>query len=236
MWTTGALLLMVVVLGCGMDKGPSGKIPQETVFLREEGTLASMESMVYATPPLPTDIASLEAILDVSSGGADLTIGVEDPPSDYFSNGPGPGPRKILITPASREPMQGRVWYVEVRCPFDQGADYSLTVQRSSPSQVPCILEQTGTIEPNDTADLTLEIPEEGAEALEIDLETLKGDVDLFVGLNQGDEDYSAANPGTGHDIVVVTPQSYVPLASGIWNLQLEAWEKSDYNLTARVR
>jgi hypothetical protein len=224
-----------IVAGCSRDKGYSGGVPQLEEFLNEHGTLSQGQSVIFATSPLPPDTPSLEVVLDTLSGGADLSVGLDTKALDYFSNGPGSGPKKIRLTPRSRVPLAGGVWYVQVSCPFEKQAEFSVTARRGSaaPSGAGLLLDASGTLAPHTEAYYTLEVPQE-AEHIEIDLSTSRGDADLFVGTDQEQENYWAANPGTGEDIVIVTTRSYVPLTAGTWHVRVEAWQdESEYRLTA---
>ncbi len=106
---TLAILLLPCLFGagCGLDKGSSGDIPPEDVFLVAQGCLAGDSGQGQAgtksysfAPPL--DLSLLEARLKVLRGEVDIVVGTEDPPSDYFAFGRGPGTQKILS--GSRQP------------------------------------------------------------------------------------------------------------------------------------
>lgn len=232
LWTTST------IAGCSRDKGYSGGVPQLDEFLNEHGTISQGEGVIFATSPLPPDTPSLEVVLETHSGGADLSVGLDTKALDYFSNGPGPGLKKIRVTPRSRVPMAGGVWYVQVSCPFEKQAEFSVTARRGAagPSGAGILLDTSGTLAQHTEAYYTLEVPEE-AEYIEVDLSTSRGDADLFVGADQEQENYLAANPGTGDDIVIVTPRSYAPLTAGTWHVRVEAWsDESEYRLTARTQ
>ncbi len=221
--------------GCSRESGFSGQIPAVDVFLSEQGALGQGESALYATQPLPPDIASLEIILEVLAGGADLSAGLDETALDYFSNGPNVGDRKIVITPESRQPLKGGVWYIQVSCPFEEEAIFTLTAKRSQPHPGSTLLDVEGLLAPGAEALYSIEVPAE-AEQLELDLLTVQGDTDLFVGVSNDQENYWAANPGTGHDVVVITAQSYLPLAEGTWSVRVETWQhESSYRLIART-
>ena len=125
---TLAILLLPCLFGagCGLDKGSSGDIPPENVFLVAQGCLADDPSQGQAgtksysfTPPL--DLSLMEARLEVLRGEVDIVVGTEDPPSDYFAFGRGPGTQKILVGRDSREPIGEplRPWFVQLVSPFE---------------------------------------------------------------------------------------------------------------------
>jgi hypothetical protein len=96
------LLACLFGAGCGLDKGSSGDIPPENVFLVAQGCLVDDPSQGQAgtksysfNPPL--GLSLMEARLKVLRGEVDVVVGTEDPPSDYFAFGRGPGTQKILV-------------------------------------------------------------------------------------------------------------------------------------------
>ncbi len=253
-----AMLLVLCVCGaCGMDKGSSGDIPPENVFLRTvdgkepEGCLVDNPDPGRAGTILysfsaPFDISLLEARLEVLRGEMDLVLGTENPPSDYFAFGRGAGTQKILVGSDSREPMMGRPWFVQMVSPFGiqecepgDDPDWHLSVRRASGVGDRVIFDQEGEVPARSSESIQLEIPED-ALTMEIALESLRiegqedGDADLLVGLGAERESLVSLNPGPGYDVVVIEQERLVPLRGQSIDIRLESWRQpTAYRLAA---
>ena len=175
----------------------------------------------------------------------DVVLGTEDPPSDYFAFGRGPGTQKILVGRDSREPMRGRPWYVQPISPFEfqdcedaDEPDWRLSVVRSSGIEGRVIFDEPGVLVPAQISeDIQIEVPED-ALSMEIVLESLKGegledgDADLLVGLGSERESLVSLNPGPGYDVVVIDQERLVPLRGQAIVIRLESWQHpTDYRL-----
>ncbi len=252
------LLAILVVLwvstACGTDKGSSGDIPPENVFVDVEGCLADNPdpgetgTIFYSFNAPFDDSLLLEARLEVLRGGMDLVLGTENPPSDYFAFGRGAGVQKILVGPDSREPMQGRPWFVQLDSPFliqeqcEQGddPDWRLSVRRSSGIEGRVVLDQEGEVPAYGSDSIQIEVPED-ALSMEIVLKSLKreeleeeGDADLLVGLGAETESLVSLNPGPGYDVVAVDPGRLVPLRGQAVGIRLESRQQpTAYRLEA---
>ena len=231
--------------GCGMDQGSSGEIPRVDVFLTkeciqdQECTLSDPEEKTVLPVTIPYGVSLLEVSLEVLSGEADLIVGTEDPPTDYFSPGHGTGTQRILIGPSSHEPLQARTWYVELISPFGVGAEWRLVVQRrTSPPGSP-LLGEEGLLPAGQNALFPLSVPEDAA-SLEVVLKSERGqeggpaDADLFLGSGLAEEEYSSLNPGTGFEVLVLGPEVVAALAGQTLTAKIEGYEEETaYHLTA---
>ncbi len=237
-----AILLLTCVLcpACGLDKGSSGDLPPQNVFLEAEGCLGqnpdefqigTIQESFSITIPFTLEL--MEARLEVTSGEMDLIVGTEKPPSDYFSFGRGPGTQKILVGRDSREPMQGRPWYVNLISPYaiqeeceaGDDPDWRLTVRRSTGIQGRVLLDQEYEVPactPGNCETIEIEVPED-ALSMEFALESLEGDADLLVGFGDETESLVSLNPGTGYDVVVLDPEACVPLRGQSLSVVLES-------------
>lgn len=262
------LLAILVVLwvstACGTDKGSSGDIPPENVFVDVEGCLADNPdpgetgTIFYSFNAPFDDSLLLEARLEVLRGGMDLVLGTENPPSDYFAFGRGAGVQKILVGPDSREPMQGRPWFVQLDsvayeiqplvtsaekeegCRNSGEPDWRLSVRRSSGIEGRVVLDQEGEVPAYGSDSIQIEVPED-ALSMEIVLKSLKreeleeeGDADLLVGLGAETESLVSLNPGPGYDVVAVDPGRLVPLRGQAVGIRLESRQQpTAYRLEA---
>jgi len=241
--------------GCGMDKGSSGDIPPENVFLEAEGCLVENPDPEQAGTKTysfnaPFDLSLMGAKLEVLRGEVDLVVGTENPPSDYFSFGRGPGTQKILVGRDSREPMMGRPWFVSLDSrPFgiqqlvtpseiEEGSgnrgepDWRLSVHRSSGIEGRVLREpEEGQVPAHTSESIQIEVPED-ALSMEFVLESIEGDADLLVGLGAETESLVSLNPGTGYDVVVLDEDLCVPLRGQSIVILLESWQQpTDYRL-----
>jgi hypothetical protein len=254
------LLLCLVGAGCGLDKGPSGDIPPQNVFLEAEGCLGDSPQPGQAGTILnldqksfvpSADLSRVEVSLEVLRGDVDVVLGTEDPPSDYFSFGRGPGTQKIVVGRDSREPMRLRPWYVQLVSPFAEREcfeevepDWRLSVIRYAGVRGRLLLDQEGEAPaclPGVCVpeEIQVEVPED-ALSMEITLESFAreegagGDADLLVGLGSERESLSLAslNPGPGYDVVVIDQDRLVPLRGQTIVVRLESWQTpTDYRL-----
>jgi hypothetical protein len=253
------LLSSLFAAGCGLDKGSSGDIPPENVFLEAQGCLADNPvldqeagTIVYSDSFAgPLGLSLLEARLEVLRGEVDLVFGTENPPSDYFAFGRGVGIQKILVGRDSREPVgRLRPWFVQLVSPFEvqecqegEEPDWRLLVRRSpgiqgrvlfdEPGQAPACIP--GICVPEEIP--PIEVPED-ALSMEVVLQSMKkedtegGDADLLVGLGSERESLVSLNPGPGYDVVVIDQERLVPLRGQSVVIRLESWQyPTDYRL-----
>lgn len=245
--------------GCGLDKGSSGDIPPQNVFLEAEGCLGSNPvfdqggTIVYSDSfTAPVGLSLMEARLEVLRGEVDVVVGTEDPPSDYFAFGRGAGTQKILVGRDSLEPIGERLrpWFVQLVSPFEiqgcvEGAepDWRLSVVRSSGIEGRVLLDQEGQAQACTPGtcfpeEIPIEVPED-ALSMEIVLESLEAgdadpgeDADLLVGLGSERESLVSLNPGPGYDVVVIDQDRLVPLRGQSIVIRLESWQfPTDYRL-----
>ncbi len=187
-------------------------------------------------------------------GEVDVVVGTEDPPSDYFAFGRGPGTQKILVGRDDREPIGERLgerlrpWFVQLVSPFeiqeceeDEEPDWRLSVVRSSGTRGGVLLDQEGQV-PACIAgicvpeEIPIEVPED-ALSMEVALESQEGgDADLLVGLGSERESERESlvslNPGPGYDVVVIDQDRLVPLRGQSIVVRLESWlYPTDYRL-----
>ncbi len=186
---------------------------------------------------IPFDLNLMEARLEVIRGEVDLVLGTENPPSDYFGFGRGPGLQKILVGRVSSEPLMGRPWFVELVSPFliqeacEEGAspDWRLSVRRSRGIEGQRLFEQEGQVAGSES--IPLAVPED-ALSMEVSLESIQGDADLLVGIGDETESLSSLNRGTGYEVAVIDPALCVPIRGETILLLLESWKGSaDYRL-----
>jgi len=246
------LLSGLFAAACGLDKGSSGDIPPENVFLEAQGCLTDNPvldqeagTIVYSDSfPAPIGLSLMEARLEVLRGDVDVVVGTEDPPSDYFAFGRGPGTQKILVGRDSVEPVGKRLrpWFVQLVSPFEfrlceegEEPDWRLSVRRSpgivgrvlvdEPRQAPACIP--GICAPEE---ILIEVPED-ALSMEIALQSMKeedtegGDADLLVGLGSERESLVSLNPGPGYDVVVIDQERLVPLRRQSIVIRLESWQ-----------
>ncbi len=255
-WSKALASLLVSCVfgaGCGLDKGSSGDIPPQNIFLEIQGCLLDApgpddaRSLTYSFPA-PVDLALMEARLDVLRGEVDLVVGTVDPPADYFGFGTGTGTQKILVGRNSYKPMMLRPWFVmldsdpvgiQEACEDDENPDWRLLVSRSSGIQGRRFPSQEGQVPASTRSDIfheqiEIEVPED-AFSMEIVLESLgEGDADLLVGLGSETESLVSLNPGPGYDVVVIGEEDLVPLRGQAIDVRLESWEDpTDYRLEA---
>ena len=254
-------LILLFGTGCSLDKGSSGEIPRENVFLEAEGCLVDNPDTEQAGTILfsfaaPFDLSLMElmeARVEVLRGDIDLVVGTELDvvvgtekfPSDYFAFGRGAGTQKILVGGDSREPLMGRPWFVRLVSPFEfqeceEGVepDWRLSVRRSSGIQGQLLLEPVeGQVPANASESIQIEVPED-ALSMEFVLTSLKGedlkegDADLLVGLGTETESLVSLNPGTGYDVVVLDQDLCVPLRGQSIDIRLESWQQeTDFRL-----
>lgn len=225
-----------------MDEGSSGEIPGENVFLQAEGCLADSLDQEEAgtisfSVNIPFGLTMMEARLEVVRGEVDLVLGTENPPSDYFGFGRGPGLQKILVDRDSSEPLMGRPWYVGLVSPFliqeacEEGdaPDWRLSVRRSGGIEGRRLFEQEGQVAGSEI--IPVAVPED-ALSMEVSLESRQGDADLFVGIGDEAESLSSLNRGTGYEVAVIDPALCVPIRGETILLRLESWMgTADYRL-----
>ncbi len=250
---TLAILLLPCLFGtgCGLDKGSSGDIPPQNVFLEVEGCLVeNADPDLAVTKPYsfnaPVDLSLMEVRLEVFRGEVDLVVGTADPPSDYFAFGRGPGTQKILVGRDSREPVGKdlRPWFVQLVSPFEvqeceegDDPDWRLSAVRSSGTQGGVLRDQEGQVPaciPGICVPEEIPIEEVPVDALsmEILLESIQGDADLLVGLGSERESLVSLNPGPGFDVVVIDQERLVPLRGQSIVIRLESWQfPTDYRL-----
>ena len=240
-----AILLLPLVFGtgCSMDKGSSGDIPPVRVVLEASGCLADGPEQgelgtISFPVTIPFGLPLMEARLEVFRGEMDLVLGTEDPPSDYFGFGRGPGTQKILVGTGSREPVMGRPWYVQLVSPFgileeceeEDDPDWRLSVRRSAGIAGRVLFEpaegQVPACTPGNCVpeSITIDVPED-ALSMELVLESLEGDADLFVGIGPERESLVSLNPGTGYDVLVLDPERCVPLRGRSLTVLMESWQ-----------
>jgi hypothetical protein len=244
------LLACLFGAGCGLDKGSSGDIPPENVFLVAQGCLVDDPGQGQAgtksysfNPPL--GLSLMEARLKVLRGEVDVVVGTEDPPSDYFAFGRGPGTQKILVGRDSREPMGERLrpWFVQLASPFEireceegDDPDWRLSVVRSSGIEGRVLRPPEEGLVPACTqgicvpTEIPIEVPED-ALSMEIALESIEedaegGDADLLVALGTETESLVSLNPGPGYDVVVIDQGRLVPLRGQSIVIRLESWQQ----------
>jgi hypothetical protein len=245
------LLPCVFGAGCGMDKGSSGDIPLQNIFLEAEGCLLDnpglddVRSLSYSFPAT-VDLSLMEARLEVLRGEVDLAVGTEDPPTDYFGFGRGTGTQKILVGRDSHQPMMVRPWYVRLdsspmgiqeECEDEGDPDWRLLVRRASRIQGRVLLQQNGQVPGSMPGNILheqvqIEVPED-AISMEVVLESLEqGDADLLVGLGGEGESLVSLNPGPGYDAVALDEEDLVPLRGQSITVLLESWqEPTEYRL-----
>ena len=239
-----AILILTCVFGtaCSLDEGSSGDLQPQNVFLETEGCLLENPDPVGAgtisySIMVPFDLSLMEASLEVLRGEMDLVVGTENPPSDYFSSGRGAGTQKILVGRDSREPMQGRPWYVQLVSPFlireecetGDDPDWRLSVRRAAGTQGRVILRQEYEVPactPGGCETIEIQVPED-ALSMEFSLESLEGDADLLVGFGDETESLVSLNPGTGYDVAVLDPEACVPLRGQLLSVVLESWRQA---------
>jgi hypothetical protein len=74
-------------------------------------------------------------------------------------------------------------------------------------------------------------VPED-ALSMEVSLESVQGDADLFVGIGAETESLSSLNRGTGYEVAVIDPALCVPIRGETILLRLESWMgTADYRL-----
>jgi hypothetical protein len=246
------LLACLFGAGCGLDKGSSGDIPPENVFLVAQGCLVDDPGQGQAgtksysfNPPL--GLSLMEARLKVLRGEVDVVVGTEDPPSDYFAFGRGPGTQKILVGRDSREPVGERLrpWFAQLVSPFEireceegDDPDWRLSVVRSSGIEGRVFLRQEDQLPactPGNCEQIPIDVPED-ALSMEVVLQSLKsteeGDADLVVGLGTETESLVSLNPGLGYDVVVIDQDRLGPLLGQSIVIRLESWQfPTDYRL-----
>lgn len=239
--------------GCGLDKGSSGDIPPENVFLEAQGCLLDNPgqrqagTIVYSDSfPAPFGLSLMEARLKVLRGEVDVVVGTEDPPSDYFAFGRGPGTQKIFAGRDDREPIGERLrpWFVQLVSPFEiqeceegEEPDWRLSVRRSSGIEGRVLFDEPdgqapacipGICVPEE---IPIEVPED-ALSMEVVLESTQGDADLLVGLGSERERLVSLNPWPGFDVVVIDQDRLVPLRGQSIVIRLESWQyPTDYRL-----
>ena len=244
-----AILVLPLVFGtgCSLDKGSSGDIPPVNVFLEAEGCLVDdpdqdQVDTISFSMTIPFNLKLMEARLEVRRGEVDLAFGTENPPSDYFGFGRGPGTQKILVGLDSREPVMGRPWYVRLISPFriqeecEEGddPDWRVSVRRSTGIQGRLLFEQEGQIPActgRSCPEIRVEVPED-AESMELVLQSIEGDADLLVGIGAERESLVSLNPGIGFDVAVLDPEICIPLRGQSLPILLESWQKpTEYRL-----
>lgn len=244
----------ITVGGCGMDKGATGEIPPENLFLDTQGCLEAEAGEEAPEPlllaaPVPYGVSVLEARLEVMDGEADMVLGTKRPPSAYFGLGTGTGIRKILVGTSSYVPLEARTWRVELHsptgfakeCPEGEDADWRLVVRRAQALSGDTLLEHEGGLgacsaEACPEGRFEVSVPED-ASTVEVLLESVEGDADLFVGTGERDDLFESANPGPGYDVVFLSSETVVPLRGGTIVVRLESWgQASTYRLRAVYR
>ncbi len=183
-------------------------------------------------------------------GEVDVVVGTEDPPSDYFAFGRGPGTQKILVGRDDREPIgellgeRLRPWFVQLVSPFEiqeceegEEPDWRLSVRRSSGIEGRVLFDEPdgqapacipGICVPEE---IPIEVPED-ALSMEVVLESIQGDADLLVGLGSERESLVSLNPWPGFDVVVIDQDRLVPLRGQSIVIRLESWQyPTDYRL-----
>jgi len=231
-----------------MDEGFNGIIPPKNVFLDVRGCL-SEEAQAYSSF-IGFDVSLLDVTLEVYQASADLTLGVGDVPFDYFSVGRGPGTQRLRVGPGSRLPIQAGTWFVGLSSP----AGAATECDPENPTDFRLVMHRTGTPggvvlleESCDSGDcsvpacasflcpareILLDLPED-ASHLEVVLESVEGDADLFFLSDTRAELGASMNPGTGFDILQLGPDLIEPLRGLTVSLRLESWAQPTdlYNL-----
>jgi hypothetical protein len=245
-----AVLILLAGSGCSMDEGFNGIVPLKNIFLDERGCL-SEEAQSYSSF-IGFDVTLLDVTLEVYQASADLTLGVGDVPMDYFSVGRGPGTQRLRVGPGSRMPIQAGTWFVGLSSP----AGVTTECDPENPTDFRLVMNRTGTpggtvlLEENcdsgecavpactplfcDARELTLDVPED-ASRLEVVLESVEGDADLFFLSDTRAELGASMNPGTGFDILELGPDVIEPLRGLTVFLRLESWAQTTDRYNLRV-
>lgn len=244
-------LLLVTCAGCNMDEGFSGETPATDLFLRTQGCITDEPQRLEVK--LPFDVTQVDVSLEVLRTQVDLIFGEEPTPSNYFSYGPSPGIQKIRVGTGSYKPLHAGPWYVELvglsgetgECDAARSPDWRLQVRRTQ--------SLTGIVLLNESCDAAeCEVPActnpancparefsfalpEDAVSLEVILDSLQGNADLFLGVVSEEELFSSTNPGTGFDIVRIGSQAIVPLRGQTLSLSLESWAQVTREYRLRV-
>jgi hypothetical protein len=243
-----AVLFFLAGAGCNLDEGFNGIIPPKNVFLDVRGCL-SEEAQTYSSF-IGFDVTLLDVTLEVYQASADLTLGVGDVPFDYFSVGRGPGTQRLRVGPGSRRPIQAGTWFagltspagVFTECDPENPTDFRLVINRAGTPGGIVLLEEN--CDSGDCAVpactplfcdarvMTLDLPED-ASHLEVVLESVEGDADLFFLSDTGAQMGASMNPGTGFDILELGPDVIEPLRGLTVSLRLESWAQATdlYNL-----
>ena len=238
--------LLLATVGCG-DDGYDPLTALEEPFLTTRGCL-SAEAQTF-TVFLPADLQGLMVQLTVEQGQADLIVGTEEVPL-YFSLGSGTGTQRIRVGADSYEPMNGGNWSATVvspagvtsACDPANPTDWQLVMDRawlytaknileeSCEDDETCVVEDCETTGECPVRVFTIKQVPDMATALEVTLESIEGDADLFV--YRGDPEQagslealpqigSSTNPGTGFDVVqlggaVVRAMQGEPMTMGL--------------------
>jgi len=247
LWMWGLLLLSCTAC---MDEGFDGNVPPVIIFLDEQGCMTQEPQTLTAF--IDFDVNGLEATLEVFQGAADLILGVGEAPLNYFSLGRGPGTQKLRVGPASGVPVQAGTWYAKVaraagvatECDPDNPTDWRLVLRRAggaggrvllteSCNATDCAVPACNAL-PCVSREISLVVPED-AVSVEVVLESLQGDADLFVVSDTGVQLAASTNPGTGYDILLLGPDVLIPLRTLTVTLRLQSWAQvtDQYNLQA---
>jgi len=235
-----------------MDEGFSGLTSETDVFLSTQGCISEETARYRAT--IPFGVSLLEVALEVLRGEADMLFGSGLLPVQYFNFGAGPGSQKILVDASSNNPLHAGTWYVDImglsgvsaECDPNSSPDWRLRVQRAqslnginllnvaceeAACQVPAC--NTPSVCPSNA--FTFDLPGD-AVFLEVTLQSLQGDADLFLGISSQDVLFSSTNPGTGFDVIQVgSDEALRPLRGQTLTLTLESWGQAtqEYSLIA---
>ena len=244
-------LLLLAGPGC-MDEGFDGNIEPVNIFVDERGCVTE-EPQTFSFF-IDFDVDQLHGTLDVYQGAADLILGVGEAPFNYTSVGRGPGTQKLRVGPGSNVPVQAGTWQVSVagatgvttQCDPENPPDWRLVVSRTGTPGGTVILSQScDSLDFSVPACLAtpcvnaLEIPlviPEDAGTLEVVLNSLRGDADLFFLSDTGVQLGASTNPGTGYDIIRLGSDVVVPLRTLTATLRLQSWSQAteEYNLQVR--
>ena len=235
--------LVLMLWGCSLEEGFSGLPPPGDLLLATQG--CAKQAVQEFTVMVPEGVPLLDLTLEVFRTQIDVALGAGKFPQNYFSFGPRPGLQKVRVGQTSYRPLTPGNWVVRLsslageteECEPDASPDWRLRVSRAVTTPGVLLLEETCESPACEVprCDLpgncpsrlvTLDLPED-AVFLEVVLESLQGDADIWLRTANGEDLLGSANPGPGFDILEAGAETCAALRGQTLTLALESWAEA---------
>ena len=234
-----------------MDQGFDGVITPEEIFLDIKGCVSG-EPQVFSAF-LPFDVTLLDAYISIAQGNVDMSLGVGAYPLNYFGFGTSPGTQWTRVSTSSYVPLRAGSWFVTLTSPKNETTecdpnnptDWHLVMRRTGSAggtvllskncrDAECAVPMCTVATACNNRIFPFEIPSD-ASSLQVILESVEGDADLFISSLPAGQMAASMNGGPGFDIIQLGPDVIIPLQGQAVSVELESWQQVTQNYNLRV-